>query len=229
VAKRLPCDLKRVKSYSAKGLTVFATITPMLAMASSAFAQPTEQWQIGPVIRGKNYSRGMPLQPTGDEKHWHFDFPHSTAERGSVHYVTIRHGPLTGKSELIVRYKVEARPGARFVSSEFADLPGVVSLYFQRSNDNWTAKGRYQFYRWYAPAPSVQDLSSGVHEIRVSLRDPAWISVMGKQSGMHPSEFGQALKNIERVGLVFGSQKGRGHGVFATGWARFTFLSFEIR
>jgi hypothetical protein len=228
-AKHPMCNLKGMKFFSAKFLPALVVALPIVAMIPSASAQLSEQWQIGPVIRGKNYSLGMPLHPTGDEKRWHFDFPHPTVERGSVHYITMPHGPLAGKSEILVRYKVEARPEVRFVSSEFSDLPGIISIYFQRKSDTWTARGRYQFYRWYAPATSVQDLSPGVHEIRVSLNDPAWVSVMGRLSGEHPMEFAQALKNIERVGLVFGSRKARGHGAFATGWARFTLLGFEVR
>ena len=49
---------------------------------------------------------------------------------------------------------------------------------------------------------------------------------------MTPAEFDAfrlaAPADPDRLGLVFGSSEGRGHGVFATRPARFTLLSFRI-
>ena len=43
-----------------------------------------------------------------------------------------------------------------------------------------------------------------------------------------PRDFRAALAGAERVGFVFGSESGRGHGVYATGPARFTLLDFRV-
>lgn len=203
----------------------------LAAVASAALAAtpPASHWEIGPIIRGKNYSVGMPLQPTPTRNGWTFDFPYDSRADGHVHYVTFTPGPLTGKSRIVVRYRVESAPGTRFVPQEQPHLPGTVSLFLQRRGDNWSAKGRYAFYRWYAPAHTVQQISRGVHQMTVALDDPQWVAVVG---GINPSDsrgaFIDALEYVDRVGLVFGSTSARGHGVFATAPARFELLSFSI-
>lgn len=196
------------------------------AVSTAAFAQ-SGGWRIGPIIRGKNYSVGMPLAPTPSRDGWSFDFP--SAQTGHVHYVTFRPGALTGASQIRVRYRVDAARGTRFVPQEQPDLPGMVSLVFQRSGDNWSAKRQYEHFRWYAPQSSMQRLAPGERIMLVNLSDPNWISVYGKPRGMNPEAFNAALAYTDNIGLVFGSTAARGHGVFATAPAKFTLLSFEIR
>ncbi|WP_260581257.1 hypothetical protein [Sphingopyxis sp. PET50] len=135
---------------------------------------------------------------------------------GHVHYVTFRPGTLAGKSWIVVRYRVDARAGTRFVPQANPDRAGTVSLYLQRRGDDWNARGRYQYYRWYAPAASVRELAPGAGEISVRLDDPQWISVLGQPSADYPGAMAEALADVERVGLVFGSSNARGHGVYAT-------------
>ena len=80
-----------------------------------------EAWVIGPVIRGRNYSEGMPLHPSpGPEGGWHIDLPRAP---GSVHYVTFRHGSLAGKRRIVMRYRVETEPGARIAA------PGASAIW----------------------------------------------------------------------------------------------------
>ena len=52
-------------------------------LASSA-EMVAANWEIGPIINGKNYSVGMPASPTQTSEGWAFDFPLSP---GSVHYL----------------------------------------------------------------------------------------------------------------------------------------------
>lgn len=191
-------------------------------------APPASGWEIGPIIRGKNYSVGMPLRPAPAREGWSFDFPASSRDAGHVHYVTFDPGSLTGKRRIVVRYRVDAAPGTRFVPQENPELPATVSLFVQRRGDNWTARGAYDFFRWYAPSATVRQLAPGTHEMTVSLRDPDWGSVYGKPAAANSAAFDSALANASRVGLVFGSDAGRGHGVFATAPARFTLLDFRI-
>ncbi len=201
-------------------------------LAVPAWGQTAQDWEIGPVIRGKNYSLGMPLHPLpGRGLSWFFDFPLAPDRQGRgghVHYVTFDPGSLAGKTKISVRYRIDAAPGVRFVPQEFPDRTAAITLYLQRRGDNWTAKGPYDFYRWYAPATSMQTIEPGVHEITMRLDDPHWGSVMGGQSGANVRAFHEALEQTSRIGLVFGSKGGRGHGVYATGPARFTMLSFHI-
>lgn len=199
-----------------------------VALPASASAQSAEQWQIGPIIRSRNYSVGMPLHPEPEARGWHFDFPYPHEGAGHVHYVTFNPGSLSGKSKIVMRYRVEAPPGVRFVPQETPDDPATVSLFFQRRGDNWSAKRRYEYYRWYAPAATVQEIAPGLHEMTVSLLDDDWISVMGSPAGENGALFADAVADARSVGLVFGSRGLRGHGVYATGPARFTLISFDI-
>lgn len=200
-----------------------------VAAGPATASPPASAWQIGPIIDGRNYSERMPLHPTPAENGWTFDFPYPDRGAGNVHYVTFDHGSLTGKSEITVRYRVEAKRGAMFVPTELAQMPATVSLYFQRRGDNWRAKGRYEHYRWYAPGGAVDVIAPGVHEMTVSLTDGKWSSVQGKSAAANPQAFAAAIREAERVGLLFGTMRRRGHGVFATAPARFTLIDFEIR
>jgi len=185
-----------------------------------------DAWQIGPVIGSRNYSVGMPLSPIQGPQGWHFDFPYAVVEAGHVHYLTFNHGPLTGKRKIVLRYRIDARPGVRFVSQEHPHLPATLSLYFQRRGDNWKAKGRFEAYRWYSPNENLVSLAPGEHKLELDL-DDRWISVWGHTAATNPAGFKGAIDEADRVGFVFGSREGRGHGVYATGPARFTVLSFE--
>lgn len=202
----------------------------MFAMGSIAIgAVPlNQQWEIGPIIRGKNYSVGMPLQPVPTSKGWYFDFPQGSKADGHVHYVTFAPGSLVGKSRIVVHYRVTASSSTRFVPQEHPQLPGTVSLFLQRRGDTWSARGRYEHYRWYAPSHSVQNIAPGLQQMTVELHDPEWISVSGKVTSENPAAYAASLRDTDRLGLVFGSTEARGHGVFATAPARFELLSFAI-
>ena len=212
--------------YFLASLLLPAMLTP--AAASPTTAPGASAWEIGPVIRGRNYSQGMPPRPIPAPRGWYFDFPVGSAAAGHVHYVTFRPGPMSAKSRIVVRYRIDARHDTRFVAQENPAAAATVSVSFQRRGDNWGAKGRYQFYRWYAPVRTVREIAPGEQEISIALDDPEWVSVQGHLAGSVPGEMAAALRDVERIGLVFGSLDGRGHGVFATQPARFTLLDFRI-
>lgn len=193
------------------------------AAGAPAAPPPAEAWTIGPVIRGKNYSVGMaPSLERGRDGPW-FAFP--GAGRGSVHYVSLDTGPLAGARRMTVRYRIDAPRGTGFVAEENGS-PGQFGLVFQRAGDNWSARGRYETYRWYSPRTVT--LAPGVHSFTVPLDDPDWIGVLSSRAGTSPREFAAALANAESVSMTFGSAAGRGHGVYATAPARFTLLDFRI-
>lgn len=203
----------------------------LLAVGGTALAAAelsSGSWEIGPTIGARNYSQGMPPAPVARGRGWYFDFPSPRGGGGSVHYVTTPIGPLEGARRIVVRYRIEAAHGAQFVAERTPDFPATVSLYLQRGGDGWSGKRGYEFYRWYAPNPSLRQLAPGIGEITVRLDDPAWISVQGRPSGDFPEQFAAALRDTGRVGLVFGSQQARGHGVYATAPARFTLESFRV-
>lgn len=212
-------------------LTLFGAIA-LLTSGAAVLAQdiaraPTEAWIIGPIIRGKNYSVGMPLHPTPARAGWSFEFPYPDVRAGHVHYVTTGSGSLAGKSRIVMRYRIDGARGVRFVPREYPQFPATVSLFFQRSGDSWSAK-RHEHHRWWSPDASMKELAPGEYEMRVSLSDPNWVPVMSGNAAGNPQAFRDALLNAERVGLVFGSNGGRGHGVYATAPARFTLLSYRV-
>ena len=61
------------------------TALTLLAGAGPAAAQNAASWEIGPIIRGKNYSQGMPLRPQPTRSGWSFNFPVGSREAGHVH------------------------------------------------------------------------------------------------------------------------------------------------
>ena len=212
-------------------------IAALLALTASAgvaaaVLQPGDPssaaaWEIGPIDRHGNTSVGMPAQPTQGRRGWFFDFPNATVEAGHVHYVTFAPGSLAGKRRIVMRYRIEAARGVRFVPRQQPQEPATISLYFQRRGDNWSGRGRYGGYRWYAPVESIRRIALGEHEMVVDL-DGGWTSVMGIPASQDPRAFREAMADAGRVGFVLGSRDLRGHGVFATGPARLTVTGFHI-
>ena len=220
--------MKQMIRYSL-ALAAFGTVAAPI-IAGPALAEPApgaSAWEIGPIIRGRNYSVNMPLRPAPTRDGFAFDFPGPERADGHVHYVTFDPGSLEGATKIRFTYRIDAAPGVRFVPQEAPTRPATISLFFQRRGDNWRAKGKYEHYRWFAPRDSLQDLRPGTHTMTVSL-DDEWISVLARPRSERPETFRQALREAGRVGFVLGSRGGYGHGVFATGPARLTVTGFEI-
>ena len=186
---------------------------------------PAEAWEIGPQVRGRNYSVGMPPRPSvtrnGEAT---FEFP----QRGEVDALTTAVTPLEGARQVIFRYRIDAAPGVNLVSSETPGQTATVSLYFQREGDNWSARGRYASYRWYVPGQAVIPLTPGEHTVTVRF-DDVWTNVNGVPNFQDPQGYAAALENTSKIGIAFGTSSARSHGVYATGHARFTLLALDIR
>lgn len=202
-------------------------LVTVITLPAGVSAMPgADAWEIGPMVRGRNYSEGMPASPRPAAKGaLAFDFP--LEGRGQIDAMTTAIGPLAGAQRITLRYRIEAAPRTRFVADETPQEPATVSLYFQQSNDQWSAKGRYGSYRWYAPGRAVVPLAPGVYTMTVRL-DEMWTNVNGQPVSQEPDGFYGALENTSRVGFAFGSASRRSHGVYATGPARFTLLNFDI-
>ena len=211
----------------ATSLALLAGLAAALPAVTAA-AQSAGAWEIGPTVRGRNMSVGMPAAPTPQRSGWSFDFPNPHPRAGHVHYVTAPTGPLDGKSRIVVRFRIDAAPGVRLAPRESPQSPATLTLYFQRRGDNWSARGRYEHYRLYAAHAHRVELSPGEHEISLPLDGRSWKSVQSATGADAPAQFADALANAERVGFVFGGGLSAGHGVYATGPARFHLLSFRI-
>lgn len=211
--------------------TVFLLPLPLLAAcgdvapASAAVPASASAWTIGPIVRGRNYSQGVPLHPTPRRGGgWHIDLPRAP---GSVHYVTFRHGPLLGKSRIVLRYRVEADPGVRLLAASDGKSGSMITLYFQRAGDNWSGRGRFETYRWYATFATQAPIQPGSH-VMVAPLDGRWTAVETSSSLTNPAAFRAALAGADQVGFVLGGGDGYGHGIFATGRARLIVTDFRV-
>ena len=204
-------------------LVALATAAVPVALAAMP---PAQAWEIGPWVRGRNYSEGMPTQPApGPGGSLVFDFP--TAGRGQIDALTASIGSLAGARQITLRYRIDAAPGTRFVPDEMPNEPATVSVYFQQRGDSWSGNGPYESYRWYSPARTVIPLAPGEQTVTMRL-DETWINVNGKTNSSRADGFATALADTARIGLAFGSPSLRSHGVYATGPARFTLLGLDV-
>lgn len=154
-----------------------------------------------------------------------FDFPLSP---NGVHYVTKACGPIDPKSTITLSYRVDADPGVSFCpSSDPKSLSIGPTLYFQREGDDWSGQGRSETYRWWATFASPMPIVPGNHVVSAPLAG-RWTAVETSNSIGNSQAFLDALAHAARIGFTFGGGTGYGHGVFATGKARFTLLSLEI-
>lgn len=208
-------------------LTTACALPPVATATAQRAGIPAHEWEIGPVIRGRNYSVNMPLHPVSDSQGWYFDFPGPDRRNGHVHYVTRETGSLAGMRGIRLRYRIDAGPETQFVPQEYPDRPPLLSLFIQRAGDDWMARGDTLFHRWYSPRDRIVQVAPGEHEL-VILFEENWISVMGSDRERSPREFAATLAEAGRIGITFGSRGGRGHGVYATSPARFTMLEFSL-
>jgi len=209
--------------YRTKILLGFSALA--LAASASAAGPSAFAWTIGPITPTGNKSRGVPLHPVrGPGSAWHIDLP---GPGGSVNYVTFRHGSLAGARRIVMRYRVDLAPGARIVPRTDPNAPSIITLYFQRHGDNWTGRGPFESFRWYATFAKQMPISPGTHEIVAPLSGK-WTAVMTSSAYSNPAGFRDALANADQIGFVLGGGDGFGHGVFATGPARITVTDFRV-
>ena len=179
------------------------------------------RWEIGPIIRHHNYSFGLPRIPDNQAPTWSFAIS-PTAE---PHYVTFRHGSLTGKTQIKMRFRVDGPPGAVVHGAKCpSGSPSAVTLYFQREGDDWATDGG----RWWATFASVA-LQGPMAEVEIAAPlDANWTSVLEMTAKHNPNEFARAKANADRVGFTFGNCEGFGHGARATVPVKFVVSSFEV-
>jgi hypothetical protein len=203
-----------------------AAATLVAAPIAASAMPPAAQWEIGPWVKGRNYSVGMPEHPsTAADEAVAFAFP--LAGRGQIDAMTIATPPLEGARRITLSYRIDAEPGTRFIPDEARSETATVSLYVQRAGDNWTAKGPYASYRWYVPARAVIPLSPGRHSVTIGFDEP-WTNVYGASNRADPEGYTAALAETSRIGIAFGSLSMRSHGVFATAPATFTLLALDV-
>jgi hypothetical protein len=215
----------KFRAAAAIALTLAIPGAHWAASPAAAAYQSAGDWMIGPIVKGRNRSRGMPPHPTaGPRGSFHIDLPHAG---GSVNYVTFPHGSLAGKRRIVMRYRVVTAPGVKIVPRTVPAAASMITLYFQQRGDNWTARGPYETYRWYASFATQSPITAGEHTIVAPL-NANWTAIMTSTARTQPEAFREALANADQVGFVLGGGDGLGHGVYATGPARLIVTSFRV-
>jgi len=177
--------------------------------------EPASTWEIGPVIRGKNYSVAMPLTPAAHDDGVSFDF----GPGQSPHYVTQAAQPLTGKHLIRLRFRTEGSP---IIGSKCGS--GTATVYLEKRGNDWAHDGG----RWWATFSSVTLGEPGAYEIVAPLDGP-WTSVSTMTATASPAEFQAAKDTASRIGFTLGNCEGFGHGITtSTGTARVVVTYFGV-
>lgn len=185
-------------------------------------------WQIGPVIKRQegyvNYSNGVASKPGSHPEGWQFKFP---VAGGNVNYVTVPTGSLAGKQGIRMQFRIEGDPDVKLRGKGCGDSPTAITVYLQRKGDDWSGRGEYETYRWWASFASLGAPQLGEHEIYAPFAG-RWTAIQTSNSEDAPDKFKTALTNAGRIGFTFANCEGYGHGAFATGPARFVMTSFRV-
>jgi hypothetical protein len=211
---------------------------------SDRFAPPSDpahssSWEIGPMVRGENRSPGSERVevpgallavriPFGDPA------THAVGDRlAEFSAVTFPHGSLEGKTAIRARFRFEGAPDVRIVNSQNGG-GACINAFFQRRGDDWSAKGKFETYRWYAgwEGGHVTPIEiNRTYEMYIPLDGP-WTATQTSAREIGEGEvnpaFIDAINNAERVGLVLGGGDGHAHGVYATGSATFILEEFTV-
>lgn len=139
--------------------------------------------------------------------------------RDNANYIT-KSCDLTGKSTIRLRFTLD---GVVYPKSDPLGPP-LATLYFQRRGDNWSAKGDYEAYRWYASFATAYITKPGEYQIEAPLNGN-WTAILTSSRENNPQGFADALADCERMGFVLGGGTGLGHGV--VGPATLTIQEFQ--
>jgi len=197
------------------------------AASDSRDSVASSQWEIGPIINGRQYSVGMPTSPTPDGEGFWFDFP--KAQKGldrwstpGPHYMT---KPTSGISGSKIKLVYEITGDGQFFGSTGNQSPLVyLCVFFQRAGDNWSGADAFEAHRWWSA--KMFPLKAGKHDVEVPLAREDWLSVYNRGT---EAQFAEALRKASSIGFTFGNDEGRGHGVSSpTGGSSFRLISFAV-
>lgn len=146
-----------------------------------------------------NWSHGLPNAPTPKGQGWVIDVPTGA----SLHYVQKYPAP-TLREGMVIRAHI--RVTGNFVGLE--EPKPTMTLIIQRKGDG----GRSPGYRLYS-FKSVP-LEAGEQVLFAMIRPVDFGDVLETISH---DEFLRVLDEVESIGVMFGSQSGRGHGVAGPG------------
>lgn len=182
----------------------------------------TGGWQAGPVLNGQNYSVGTICDPNTGSFIW--PIAQKGLDRWSTpgpHYLT---RPTAGLAGSVISLDYEVTGDGEFFGtvggqSSFAEL----SAYFQAAGDDWSGKAG-QAFRWWSK--QTFPLTVGRHAAEIPLTLDAW-NVWPGPGG--EAEFELAKRTAVNVGVTFGNDEAKGHGLSSpTGNSSFVLHRFAV-
>lgn len=209
--------------------TTAAILTLLLSACGGGGGGGTEQYQAPVVVTSEatsepdttwhgQWQEGLGEYAEKTPEGWVIDMP---TPKQQPHYYTKATGSLIGKTKVTLTYRVELASGAAIVPVKNPAAPSQLTLYVQRQGDNWMKED----YRWWASSVAVQGIKAGTYTIYASFSEDTWTNVLGHSN---KAAFEEALKHADRVGFTLGGGDGLGHGVYATGPARFVIVDFKV-
>jgi hypothetical protein len=178
-------------------------------VSGSSATPPHAGWYIGPIVRGTDYSQGMPKHPTMQGAGWIIDLPLS----GGVDAVINPDPPsYVGARAITARYRVT---GGDFLATDENNEPGRVGICIQRRGDDWSGKGKYQQYRLYGTDRPLLVAGEG------QLSEASWTDVEGQPVSQDVVD--AVLADLAAIMVCFGGSSAS-HGVYATQPSTFTLI-----
>lgn len=188
-------------------------------------------WYHGPVIDNVPYMRGVGRWPMATPL-GEFEFTFPEDENGAVKYITRRTNYIGNAKGIEFTYRFNTRDATLVALNGGTAItsPPTVSPYFATADNDWKTHHR----RWWGTPTVLEDTGNEYKTVRVMFDDfDQWVSVRGKLPTDTPADLQNALNKASQIGLTFGSNPFRGHGVreepSRVGWdARFVLHSYKV-
>jgi hypothetical protein len=110
--------------------------------------------------------------------------------------------------------------------------PSACRFYLQRVGDNLSARGKYEYFRWWARMDTgAVVLKNGAFSANVILNPENWLDVwghVGNETAATQAGFDSAIADVANVGFTCGGGYSYGHGInMKYGKAEFIVRSFS--
>lgn len=183
-------------------------------------------WTVNPLVNGVAFG------PTSCSADGSFTFPvcpSPPARTDGMHTLVRPTGPLQPGATFTADFEIA--DAGKFVGAQEQEGAPYVSLFIQRTGDNWSGAGEFNEYRAYSingAPPNLAPLSNGRYQLSAQLVRDQWTNVQeaGTEEGWR-----NLLANAERIGVVFGTYySGKAHGICPDNdWSRFIMHSLTVQ
>lgn len=145
-----------------------------------------------------------------------FEFP---VNQDGIHYV-VTPANVVVPPRLTLRFRIDTSSAAFVPVNDNSGTSARVRLFLQRRGDplDLSLGPSYRFW-----STAYVELTHGEWELSAALEPDQWTNVNGQRDDVG---FAALLADLEWIGFTFGGMFA-GHGVYATGPARFTMLEYS--